>query len=90
LHRRLPKRGFTNIFRVEYATVNVKDLDRFDANTTVDVEVLREAGLVKKLHGGVKLLGDGEVKKPLVVKVHKASISARQKIEAAGGRVELL
>lgn len=90
LHRRLPKRGFNNIFRVEYATVNVKDLDRFEANTTVDIEMLREAGLVKKLRGGVKLLGDGEVKKPLVVRVHKASISATQKIEAAGGRVELL
>ena len=90
LHRRLPKRGFTNLFRSEYATLNVKDLDRFEANTTVDVDVLRQAGLVKKLKDGVKLLGEGEVKKPLVVKVHKASISAVQKIEAAGGKVELL
>ena len=90
LHRRLPKRGFTNLFRSEYATLNVEDLDRFEANTTVDVDVLRQAGLVKKLKDGVKLLGEGEVKKPLVVKVHKASISAVQKIEAAGGKVELL
>ena len=90
LHRRLPKRGFTNLFRSEYATLNVKDLDRFEANTTVDVDVLRQAGLVKKLKDGVKLLGEGEVKKPLVVKVHKASISAVQKIVAAGGKVELL
>lgn len=90
LHRRLPKRGFTNLFRSEYATLNIKDLDRFEANTTVDVDVLRQAGLVKKVKDGVKLLGEGEVKKPLVVKVHKASISAVQKIEAAGGKVELL
>ncbi|MBW2022205.1 MAG: 50S ribosomal protein L15 [Deltaproteobacteria bacterium] len=90
LHRRLPKRGFTNLFRSEYATLNVKDLDRFEANTTVDVDVLRQAGLVKKVKDGVKLLGEGEIKKPLVVKVHKASISAVQKIEAAGGKVELL
>jgi len=90
LHRRLPKRGFTNLFRSEYATLNIKALDRFEANTTVDVDVLRQAGLVKKVKDGVKLLGEGEVKKPLVVKVHKASISAVQKIEAAGGKVELL
>ncbi|HDM09047.1 MAG TPA: 50S ribosomal protein L15 [Desulfobacteraceae bacterium] len=90
LHRRLPKRGFTNLFRSEYATLNIKDLDRFEANTTVDVDVLRQAGLVKKVKDGVKLLGEGEIKKPLVVKVHKASISAVQKIEAAGGKVELL
>ena len=90
LHRRLPKRGFTNLFRSEYATLNIKALDRFEANTTVDVDVLRQAGLVKKVKDGVKLLGEGEVKKPLIVKVHKASISAVQKIEAAGGKVELL
>ncbi|MBW2083462.1 MAG: 50S ribosomal protein L15 [Deltaproteobacteria bacterium] len=90
LHRRLPKRGFTNLFRSEYATLNIKALDRFEANTTVDVDVLRQAGLVKKVKDGVKLLGEGEIKKPLVVKVHKASISAVQKIEAAGGKVELL
>jgi len=90
LHRRLPKRGFTNLFRSEYATLNIKALDRFEANTTVDVDVLRQAGLVKKVKDGVKLLGEGEIKKPLIVKVHKASISAVQKIEAAGGKVELL
>ncbi|MBW1731685.1 MAG: 50S ribosomal protein L15 [Deltaproteobacteria bacterium] len=90
LHRRLPKRGFTNIFRTEYATVNVKDLERFEANATVDVATLKEAGLIKKLKDGVKLLGDGELSKPLIVKVHKASVSARQKVEAAGGRVEIL
>ncbi|RLB42696.1 MAG: 50S ribosomal protein L15 [Deltaproteobacteria bacterium] len=90
LHRRLPKRGFTNIFRTEYVTVNVKDLDQFEPNTTVDIEMLRQSGLIKKIKDGVKLLGDGEVKKPLIVRVHKASISAVQKIEAAGGKVELL
>ncbi len=90
LHRRLPKRGFTNIFRREYATVNLKDLERFEANTTVDLQAFKEAGLVKKVKNGVKLLGDGDITKPLTVKVHKASISAIQKIESAGGRVELI
>ena len=90
LHRRLPKRGFTNIFRTEFAIVNVKDLDRFEANSTVDIDALKEAGLVKKLKDGVKLLGDGDITKPLTVRVHRASLSARQKIEAAGGSVELI
>ncbi|HIC85617.1 MAG TPA: 50S ribosomal protein L15 [Desulfobacterales bacterium] len=90
LHRRLPKRGFTNIFRKVYAIVNVKDLERFEPNTTVDVKALQDAGLVKRIRDGVKLLGDGELSHPLVVKVHKASSSARQKVEAVGGKVELL
>ena len=90
LHRRLPKRGFTNIFRKVYAIVNVKDLERFEPNTTVDVKALQDARLVKRIRDGVKLLGDGELSHPLVVKVHKASSSARQKVEAVGGKVELL
>ena len=90
LHRRLPKRGFTNLFRTEYTTVNIKDLGRFDANTTVDVNALKQAGLIKNIKDGVKLLGDGDINKPLTVKVHRVSISARQKIESAGGRVELV
>ncbi len=90
LHRRLPKRGFTNIFRVEYATVNLRDLERFEANSIIDVDALKQAGLVKRVKDGVKLLGSGEINKPLTVKVHKASISARQKIESAGGKVVLI
>jgi len=90
LHRRLPKRGFTNIFRAEYATVNVRDLECFEANAVIDVDALRQAGLIKRLKDGVKLLGSGEIDKPLTVKVHKASISARHKIESAGGKVVLV
>ncbi len=70
--------------------VNIKDLARFEPNTTVDVETLKEAGIVKKVRDGVKLLAEGELSHPLVVRVHKASLAARQKVEAAGGRVELL
>ncbi len=90
LHRRLPKRGFTNIFRKEFATINVKDLARFEANSTVDLTALKSAGLVKKIKDGVKLLGDGDITIPLTVKVNKVSTSARQKIEAAGGKVEIV
>ncbi len=90
LQRRLPKRGFTNMFRKVYTVVNIKDLKIFEPNSTVDVEALKEAGLVKKLRDGVKLLGEGELSHPLVVKVHKVSDSARRKVEAAGGKIELL
>ena len=88
LQRRLPKRGFTNIFKKEYALINIRDLSGFDPNSTLDIEVLENAGLVRKVKDGVKLLGDGEISHPLVVKVHKASKTAREKIEAAGGKVE--
>jgi large subunit ribosomal protein L15 len=90
LQRRLPKRGFTNPFRKEYAVVNVKDLNRFEPGTVVDVETLTAAGLVKKILGGVKLLGEGEVDRPLTVKVDKASRAAAEKIAAAGGKVEVI
>lgn len=90
LQRRLPKRGFTNAFRKEYCVVNVSDLNRFEANATLDVEALEKAGLVSKMKDGIKLLGNGEVSQPLIVKVHKASGSARRKIEAAGGKVEIV
>src|SRR4030066_1317424 len=72
LQRRVPKRGFTNIFRKEYAIINISDLDRFDKGSTVDVSVLVEAGLVNKIGAGVKLLADGDIKKPLIIKVHKS------------------
>ena len=90
IHRRLPKRGFKNPFRKEYSIVNVGDLNRFEPNTQLDPDSLKESGLVWKMLDGVKLLGDGEVSQPLVVRIHKISQSARTKIEAAGGKVEIL
>jgi large subunit ribosomal protein L15 len=85
LHRRLPKRGFTNIFKKDYAVVNISDLERFDNGATVDETALRQAGLVKGQHDGVKVLGDGELSKKLTVSATKFSASARKQIEAAGG-----
>ncbi len=91
LIRRLPKRGFRNPFRVEYKVVNVGDLARkFSEGATVDVEALKAAGLVKGREVRVKLLGDGEIDFAVTVKVHAVSKSAREKIERAGGRVELI
>jgi large subunit ribosomal protein L15 len=85
LHRRLPKRGFTNIFKKDYAVVNVSDLERFDNGATVDEAALRSAGLVKGQHDGVKVLGDGELSRKLTVSATKFSKSAREIIEKAGG-----
>lgn len=90
LQRRLPKRGFTNIFRKHYSIVNVRDLDRFEPNTQVDSEALKAKGLVKQVRDGVKLLGNGDISHPLEIRVHKVSRTARQKVEAAGGSVELV
>jgi len=90
IHRRLPKRGFKNPFRKEYSVVNVGDLSRFEPNTQLDPDALKEAGLVWKILDGVKLLGSGEISHPLVVRIHKVSQSAREKIEGAGGKVEIL
>jgi large subunit ribosomal protein L15 len=89
--RKLPKRGFKNPFKVEYAVVNVKDLQKkFSANDVVDISALREKGLVKSKTKPVKILGDGEISIPLLVRVHAVSRSAREKIEKAGGKVELI
>lgn len=89
--RRVPKRGFTNIFKIEYEVVNIRDLvSRFQSGEQVDPESLRMRGLVKRRNKPIKLLGDGEIDFPLNVKVHAISKSAREKIERAGGRVELL
>ena len=90
IHRRLPKRGFTNIFRKEYEIVNIRDLKVFEPNKVISIEELKQAGLVKGKGDGVKLLGDGEISYPLFIKVHKASKSAIEKIEASGGKVELI
>ncbi len=88
IHRRLPKRGFTNIFKTRIAIVNIRDLNRFASGTLVDEVALREAGLVKGRWDGIKLLGHGELESPLSVKLQLISDSARRKIEAIGGKVE--
>ncbi len=85
LVRRLPKRGFTNIFKKEYVVVNVSDLDRFDAGATIDEGTLRKVGLVKGKNVLIKILGDGTLSKKLIINAHKFSASARKQIEAAGG-----
>lgn len=91
LYRRLPKRGFTNIFAKEYAIVNVSDLnDKFEDGAEVTPALLQEAGLIKKLYDGVKILGDGNLDKKLTVKATKFSKSATEKIEANGGKVEVI
>jgi len=90
LARRLPKRGFHNLFRTEYRIVNVGSLEAFDEGAEVDPEILERRGLIKHGSGGVKLLAEGEAPKGLRIKVHQASAAARKKIEDAGGSVELL
>ena len=89
LQRRLPKRGFRNIFKERFALVNVKDLNRFSAGAVVDIEALQKAGLVKKIYDGVKILGDGDLQVAVTVKAHKFTEAARKKIEAAAGKVEV-
>ncbi|HHY44658.1 MAG TPA: 50S ribosomal protein L15 [Firmicutes bacterium] len=90
LTMRLPKRGFHNIFGVEYDLVNVGDLDRFDANAEIGPEELKKAGMLRKNSGYLKILGDGELTKTLTVKAHVFSKSAKEKIEAAGGKAEVI
>jgi large subunit ribosomal protein L15 len=89
IHRRLPKRGFTNIFKKTYAVINIRDLAKMESGSIVDEAVLVRAGLVKGRRDGVKLLGQGEIDIPLTVKIDLVSQSARQKIESAGGTVEV-
>lgn len=90
LQRRLPKFGFNNIFRTEYATVNVGDLERFEAGSVIDAEALLESGLIHKTLAGIKILGDGELNKAVTVKAAKFSASAKEKIEKAGGKAEVI
>ena len=90
LYRRLPKRGFKNIWRKEYAEVNVKTLNRFDDGAEVDAVALVETGILKNVLDGIKILGDGELTKKLTVKAQKFTKSAIQKIEAAGGKTEVI
>lgn len=90
LVRRVPKRGFTNIFRKEVDIINLDTLEQFEAGSTVDVEALKAAGKVRRSANIVKVLGNGEFSRKLTVKAHRFSKSAREKIEAAGGTVEVL
>jgi len=90
LQRRLPKRGFTNVFKRYYSLINIRDLNRFSPDSILDMTALEEAGLLRKAKDGIKLLGEGEITHPIVIKVHKASKNAREKIETAGGRVEII
>lgn len=87
---RIPKRGFNNYFRTEYAVVNVSDLERFNDDVVVDVELLKASGLVNDEKDGVKILGNGELTKKLTVKAAKFSEAAKEKIEKAGGKVEVM
>ena len=90
LYRALPKRGFKNVNHIEFAVVNVGDLEKFDAGTVVNPALLKEAGLVKKEYDGVKILGNGKLSKALTVQANKFSKSAEEAITAAGGKVEAI
>jgi len=90
LYRRLPKRGFTNIFAKQYVTINVEVLERFEDGTEVTAEVLKNAGVISKVLDGVKILGRGELTKKLNVKVSNYTASAKEKIEKVGGKAEVI
>ncbi len=90
LTRRVPKRGFKNIFREEYIIVSLERLNQFEADSVVTPKILHERGMVKKPNRPIKILSDGELTKPIVISAHKFSQKAIEKIEAAGGRVEVL
>lgn len=89
LYRRVPKKGFTNIFRTEYAIVNIDALEVFDDNTVVTIEMLLEKRIIRKLLDGVKVMGNGELTKKLTVEANKFTASAKEKIEALGGKAEV-
>jgi large subunit ribosomal protein L15 len=90
LHRRLPKRGFTQIFRKEYVEVNLEKLVEFETGAQVTPEVLKSAGIIKNLRDGVKILGVGELKNAIHVRAHKFSKSAAEKIQKVGGAIEVI
>jgi large subunit ribosomal protein L15 len=90
IHRRLPKRGFTNIFKKKIAVINIRDLSTFESGSVVDEAALVRMGLVKGQRDGIKLLGQGEIKIPLTIKINGVSNGAMDKIVAAGGKVEIL
>ena len=90
IHRRLPKRGFANIFRKKIIEINIRDLSRFESGSTVDEAALIRMGLVKGKRDGIKLLGLGEINYPLQIKINRVSENARKKIESAGGSIEVV
>lgn len=90
IYRRLPKRGFNNIFAKKYAEINISDLNKFEDGAVVDAQALVEAGIIKKTLDGVKVLGNGNVEKKVTVKAAKFTETAKEKIEAAGGKVEVM
>lgn len=90
IHRRLPKRGFTNIFKKSILILNILDLKRFESGSVVDEEALLSAGMAKGQYDAIKLLGQGDIDFPITVKVNAASKTAKEKIEAAGGKVEVI
>lgn len=90
LYRRLPKRGFTNIWATEYTVLNVDILNRFESGTVVTPQLLEEAGIVKQVKDGIKILGQGNLEKDVTVKAHKFSKTAIEKIESAGGKAEVI
>ena len=90
LYRRLPKRGFNNKWATKYTTINVSELNRFEAGTEITPELLKEAGLAKQVKDGIKILGNGNLEKSLTVKAHKFTKTAEEKINAAGGKAEVI
>jgi large subunit ribosomal protein L15 len=88
LHRRLPKRGFYNVFKKAVSIINIRDLNRFESGSVVDEAAMMQAGIIKGKFDAVKLLGQGDITYPLTVKVSAASQKAKEKIEAAGGKIE--
>lgn len=90
LYRRLPKRGFTNIFAKKFVVLNVRDLNRFEDGETISPETLVDVGYVKKTNDGLRILGQGELERKLTVRAHHFTESARKKIEAAGGKAEVI
>jgi len=90
IYRRLPKRGFNNVFALKYAEINVSDLNKFEDGAVVDAQALKEAGIIKKTLDGIKVLGNGNVEKKVTVKAAKFTESAKEKIVAAGGKYEVM
>lgn len=90
LYRRIPKRGFTNIWKKEYTVLNVDDLNAFESGTLITPELLQEKGFAKQVVDGIKILGDGNLEKSVTVRAHKFSKTAIEKIESAGGKAEVI